>query len=50
MDALAEFLAVTIAMLTQGALIAALAVLAAVLVIPDSPLVVQCLQHLKRLM
>lgn len=49
MDALSEILTVAIVILTQATLVVSLAVLAAILVIPEQPLVKDCIKWLKGL-
>ena len=47
MDALAEILTVAIVILTQATLIGSMALLAALLVIPEHPVVRDCIKFLK---
>lgn len=49
MDALANWLTIAVVFATQGVLVFALAVLMGALVIPEHPLIVQCLKWLKGL-
>ena len=49
MDALLDWLTLAVIFATQGTLIAALVLLVFLLVVPEHPLVVQCMKFLKGL-